>query len=225
MEISLEKIQDAGGKEYTCCAYLAPNHRWIQFLQKLLEQCQSQKTHHCEHFNKDLCSLNGKELWNLTQAITQLPLWVSRIFFFLCSYLILLICIVKIKQAQSQLLGIQEEAEMTRESWQVSWEEPDQGKKWAKLMATIIWSDSLGGQSLSLERVMNFLASQETEDNITQNLLCSRMQFPPCSTDGSFSAVYIFLSTSSVKVLKTGKAAQNSKRSCANSFTGCWDKV
>lgn len=148
-----------------------------------------------------------------------------QVFFFLCSYLILLICIVKIKQAQSQLLGIQEEAEMMRESWQVSWEEPDQGKKWAKLMATIIWSDSLGGQSLGLERVMNFLASQETEDNITQNLLCSRMQFPPCSTDGSFSAVYIFLSTSSVKVLKTGKAAQNSKRSCANSFTGCWDKV
>lgn len=85
-------------------------------------------------------------------------------------------------------------------------------------MENIMWYDSLGGQSLGLERVMNFLASQETEDNITQSLLCSRMQFPPCSTDGSFSAVYIFLSASSAEVLKAGKAAQNSKRSCTNSF-------
>lgn len=215
-EISLKRIQDAGDREYTCCAYLALNCRRIQFLQKLLKQCQSQKTHHCEHFSKDLCSLNCKEFWNLTQAISHFPLWVFRFFRYPC--LILLICIAKIKQARSQIPGIQEQAKTTRESWQASWEEPDQVKKWAKLMATIMGSDGLGGQRVGLERVMNFLASQETEDNITQSLLCSRTQFPLHSTDGSFSAVYIFLSTSSEKVLKTGKAAQNSKRSCTNSF-------
>lgn len=158
---------------------------------------------------------NCKEFWNLTQAINQMLLWVSRfLWVFLMQLFCSANCIVKIKQAQYQVLRIHEKAEMTRESWK------HHGKNQirAKLMATIIWSDSLGGQSLGLERVMNFLASQETEDNITQNLLCSRMQFPPRSTEGSFFAAYIFLSTSSAKVLKTGKAAQNSKRSCTNSF-------
>jgi len=37
MEISLERIQDAGDREYTCCAYLDLNHRLIQFLQKFLK--------------------------------------------------------------------------------------------------------------------------------------------------------------------------------------------
>lgn len=68
-----------------------------------------------------------------------------------------------------------------------------------------------------LEGIVNFLASQETV-KITQSLLSSTMQFPPHSTDGSFSAVYNFLSTNSAKVLKIGKAAQNSKKSYTNSF-------